>query len=96
MASTFSSSIGSPAQNETRSALRLPSILEHLHYVTVYAIVLAAIAVRASKYDLREIKRDLTMKDVAYTFTLFHALAALAVLGFMLFSVVRLVSREKR
>lgn len=36
------------------------------------------------------------MKDVAYTFTLFHALAALSVLGFMLFSVVRLVSREKR
>ncbi len=36
------------------------------------------------------------MKDLAYTFTAFHALSAIAVFGFMLFSVVQLVRNQKR
>jgi hypothetical protein len=35
------------------------------------------------------------MKDVAFTFTLFHTLAAVAIFGFMLFSVVNLVRGKK-
>jgi len=35
------------------------------------------------------------MKEIAYTFTLFHALAAVAIFSFMLFSVVQLVRRQK-
>jgi hypothetical protein len=35
------------------------------------------------------------MKDVVYTFTLFHALAAISIFGFMLFSVVKLVRGQK-
>lgn len=35
------------------------------------------------------------MKDVAYTFTVFHALAAISIFGFMLFSVVNLVRGKK-
>jgi len=35
------------------------------------------------------------MKDVAMTFTVFHAVAAIAIFGFMLVSVVRLVNRHK-
>ncbi len=35
------------------------------------------------------------MKDVVFTFALFHTVAAVAIFGFMLFSVVRLVSRQK-
>jgi hypothetical protein len=31
------------------------------------------------------------MKDLAYTFTVFHALAAISIFGFMLFSVVKMV-----
>jgi hypothetical protein len=35
------------------------------------------------------------MSNVVYTFTLFHTLAAVTVFGFMVVSVVRLVSRQK-
>lgn len=35
------------------------------------------------------------MKDVLFTFTLFHTLAAVAIFGFMLFSVVKLVRGQK-
>jgi hypothetical protein len=35
------------------------------------------------------------MKDIAYTFTAFHALAAFALLGVMLFGAVRLVGRQR-
>lgn len=35
------------------------------------------------------------MSNVVYTFTIFHTLAALTVFGFMLFSVVRVVSFRK-
>jgi hypothetical protein len=35
------------------------------------------------------------MSNIVYTFTLFHTLAALTVFGFMVISVVRLVSRQK-
>ena len=41
-----------------------------------------------------KIMRIAEMKDVAYSFTMFHALAALAILGFMLFSVVQMVRRK--
>ena len=33
--------------------------------------------------------------NVVYTFTVFHSLAAVVIFGFMVFSVVRLVSRQK-
>jgi hypothetical protein len=35
------------------------------------------------------------MTDVVYTITVFHSLAAIAIFGFMIFSAVRLVSRQK-
>lgn len=35
------------------------------------------------------------MKDVVFSFAVFHSLAAVAIFGFMLFSVIRLVSRQK-
>ncbi len=35
------------------------------------------------------------MSNVVYTFTIFHTLAALTAFGFMVFSVVRLVSRQR-
>ena len=35
------------------------------------------------------------MKDVVYSLTVFHALAAIAIFGFMLFSVVNLVRGKK-
>jgi hypothetical protein len=35
------------------------------------------------------------MKDVVFTLTLFHALAAIAIFGFMLFSVVKLVRGQR-
>jgi hypothetical protein len=35
------------------------------------------------------------MKDVFFTFAMFHTLAAVAIFSFMLYSVVRLVSRQK-
>jgi hypothetical protein len=35
------------------------------------------------------------MSNVIYTFTLVHTLAALTAFGFMVVSVVRLVSRQK-
>lgn len=35
------------------------------------------------------------MSNVVYTFTIFHTLAALTVFGFMIFSVVRVVSFRK-
>jgi len=35
------------------------------------------------------------MKDAIYTFTVFHALAAITIFGFMLFSVVKLVRGQK-
>ncbi len=35
------------------------------------------------------------MKDIAYSLTVFHALAAIAIFGFMLFSVVKLVRGQK-
>jgi hypothetical protein len=38
---------------------------------------------------------DLDMTDVAYTVTVFHALAAISIFGFMLFSVVSLVRGRK-
>jgi hypothetical protein len=35
------------------------------------------------------------MSNLVYTFTLFHTLAALTAFGFMIYSVVRVVSRQK-
>jgi len=35
------------------------------------------------------------MKDVVYTIAVFHTLAAVAIFGFMLYSVVRLVSQKR-
>lgn len=35
------------------------------------------------------------MSDVVYTITVFHSLAAVVIFGFMVFSVVKLVSRQK-
>jgi hypothetical protein len=36
------------------------------------------------------------MKDVVFTFALFHTLAAVGIFGFMLYSVIRLVNRQKQ
>jgi hypothetical protein len=58
----------------------------------------AAIAVSAIKTSTPKFNRDhedLDMKDVVYTFTAFHALAAITIFGFMLFSVVNLVRGKK-
>ncbi len=35
------------------------------------------------------------MKDVLVTVTIFHTLAAVAAFGFMVFSVIQLVSRQR-
>jgi hypothetical protein len=40
-------------------------------------------------------QEDRPMKDVVYTFAMFHTLAAVAIFSFMLYSVIRLVNRQK-
>ena len=45
--------------------------------------------------NTKQDQEDLVMSNVVYTFTLFHTLAAVTVFGFMVVSVVRVVSRQK-
>lgn len=68
-----------------------------MRYLAVYAIAYSAIAVSAIKLSPPSIWRSLRihMKDVLLSLTVFHALAAIGIFGFMLFSVVKLVRGQK-
>ena len=66
---------------------------EHFPALAVYAIATSAIIVTAVRF--RTNQEGLAMTDVVYTITVFHSLAAVAIFGFMIFSAVRLVSRQK-
>jgi hypothetical protein len=62
--------------------------------LVVRAIVDAAIAVSANADA--SVKRSSYMSDIALTVTVFHTLAAVAIFGFMVVSVVGAIQRKRQ